>query len=72
MCLLIQCQCVEYLHNSYPTGDSSSNMTRITILLEDLNDNAPVITNGGVTLASVSELVGQVMPVAYLCCDSDG
>jgi hypothetical protein len=47
-------------------------MTRITILLEDLNDNAPVITNGGVTLASVSELVGQVMPVAYLCCDSDG
>jgi hypothetical protein len=35
--------------------------TRIKIDLEDVNDNAPVIQNGGSTFAALSEEVGQVI-----------
>ncbi|PNF25389.1 hypothetical protein B7P43_G09776 [Cryptotermes secundus] len=47
-------------------GDSLSAMTRITIELEDVNDNAPVIQNGDSQFEALSEDVGQGFPVGYV------
>lgn len=47
-------------------GDSLTATTRITIDLEDVNDNAPVIQNGGNTLATLSEDVGQGVHAGFV------
>ncbi|XP_021930459.1 protocadherin Fat 4-like isoform X2 [Zootermopsis nevadensis] len=50
-------------------ADSSSDTTSITINLEDVNDKAPVIKNGGGVLATVSELDGQGVFIGYVTAD---